>query len=174
MTHLLPVSTLRSPVEVVLATEEVETNVNVAPAQSTTADMPRLFVHVAVAVLVNVALAEIDLPSADILPVISAIGHLMTSPLSSNENTASAEVAETLLLTGVTVACAGEAAKASALSRATANAKPHARGFFMRRLSVSRCRGHPNRDRASALGPADRVRRRFLGDPLSVGAMHQY
>ena len=99
------------------------------PTQSTLAEKaPPRAVHVPVASLVKVRLPVADLPSAAVLPLRVASGHL-TATEPARE--LSVEVPVTAVLTGVTVACAGTAATANVVSIATSSSRPRLEMCFM-------------------------------------------
>ena len=83
------------------------------PAQVTVVEPPALSVHVTGGLLLSdekASLPEMAEPSLAMVPVISAVGHLVTSLRSGMLSWESWEVAENAPLTGVRLAFAAEAA----------------------------------------------------------------
>lgn len=111
-THVGELSNPRSPEAFVPATELVTLSVK-SPGQLAVMAVPsKLSLQLVVALLESVSLPDRTLPSALMVAVNSAVGQVMSNPPPISLIDHSNPVPETLVLTGVRVACAGEAAAA--------------------------------------------------------------
>jgi hypothetical protein len=121
MSHLKPLSSDSCPLALVPAVELVTLHV-VLPVQLTVTDDPnKLSVHVTPPPLPKLTVPDVDLPSAAMVSVKSALGHLTLKPVVSSVRAASVAVPLMTALTGVRDAAAGGAATARATSSATSN-----------------------------------------------------